>query len=241
MSSRAVSNRAALWGLLALGGAAHGQALPAAAPPLATWAVGLGGLAGGLRPDADSLRPQRYAGGCLGLARCWRRAATGQPGKETTLALGGRLALAQGRVAGGSDYHAWGLNVYGASDGPWFGAALGLWAGQLGRYREAGRGPVRALPQLRVRGGELGGWHGVLDFGQEAGSVANPTARLLVGRGWAGGRGWLRLGGATSAAQTSVGAAGAAQHGGRRWRAHAEGVYGGPDFYQVSAGVEAVF
>ena len=212
------------------------QTRPALPPP--ALAVGASGLAGGFRPDADSLRPVRYGGPCVGVSRSWTKPVEGSPTLTTTLTLGGRLALATNQPASGGAYTGWGINVFGASEGPWFGAALGVWAGRLGRYREAGRGPARAVPQLRVRGGELGGWHGQLDFAQETGSVATPVARALLGHGWAGGRGLLRLGVGTSGAQGSLGAAGAVQVGGPRWRVQAEGLYGGQDFFAGSLGVE---
>ncbi|RIY06620.1 hypothetical protein D0T11_18275 [Hymenobacter rubripertinctus] len=120
----------------------------------------------------------RYAGAGVGLARRNRWRYT-DADYDSDFTLGLRLGTGrqfEGRVSGSQTL--WGLNPYVAVDGRFFGAALGVWAGQLGDFRAEGQRPGRLIPQLRARAGQLTGWHGLLRYADEFGGLGNPNLYL---------------------------------------------------------------
>ncbi|WP_126546852.1 hypothetical protein [Hymenobacter amundsenii] len=135
----------------------------------------------------------RYLGTGVGLARR-NRWGYADADYDSDFTLGLRLGIGRqfdGRVSGPQTL--WGLNPYVAVDGRFFGAALGVWVGQLGDFRAEGQRPGRLIPQLRARAGQLTGWYGRLSYADELGGLGNPL--LHLGGGYGGLlNGRLRLG-----------------------------------------------
>ncbi|MBX0290384.1 hypothetical protein K3G63_08035 [Hymenobacter sp. HSC-4F20] len=122
----------------------------------------------------------RYAAAGLGLARRNRwRYSDAEYDSDFTLGL--RLGAGKQQAYAGSaspERAIWGVNPYAAVDGQFFGAALGIWVGQLGDYRAEGLEQGRVVPQVRVRAGQLTGFHGLLAYANKFGGLGNPPLQL---------------------------------------------------------------